>query len=168
MKPRKLHVEIQGYQNLKDQLINQWPDLDDETLADTLEGITSLHEMIAEIVRSALDDQALASGLKTRIDAMKERLERLQARAAKKRELALTAMLEADIGKLTQPDFTVSTRSGSPALKVQDEARIPEQFWIPQAPKLDRQGLLHALKAGRPIEGAVLSNPEPSLTVRTK
>lgn len=164
----KLKAEMGRHQLIRQRLVEKYPDLDDETLADTLEGITSLHGMIAEVVRSALDDQALSAGLKSRIDQMKERHERLQHRAVRKRALALEAMLEADIRKLTEPDFTVSTRSGTPGLCVQAEDRIPARFWIEQAPKLDRQALLTTLKAGQVIDGVTLSNPEPTLSVRTK
>ena len=54
------------------------PDLDAETLADTLEGITDLREMLAELIRSALEDEALAEGLSTRLNDMKARFERLE------------------------------------------------------------------------------------------
>ena len=72
------------------------PDIDPETLADTLEGITDLREMLAEIIRSALDDEALAAGLSTRLSDMKARIERFETSAKRKRELALKAMNEAD------------------------------------------------------------------------
>jgi len=103
--------------------------LDDETLADTLEGITDLHEMIAVVIRSALVDESLHSGLRSRIDDMKERLSRLELRASKKRQIALEAMSEVGLSKLEQPDFTASARAGSPALVVIAEETIPEAYW---------------------------------------
>ena len=145
-----------------------FPLIDEETLRDTLEGITDLHEMIAAVIRSALVDEALHAGLRGRLDDMKERLSRLEVRASKKRELALHAMSEAGLAKLEQPDFTASTRAGSPALIVVSEQTIPEAYWLPQPPKLDRQGLLGELKRGAAIPGAELSNPKPVLMVRTK
>ena len=160
--------EINGYRLCRDLILEQWPNLDDETLQDTLEGITDLHEMIAEVVRSALADQAMATGLKLRLDDMKSRLARLEERGRKKRQLALDALVEADIKKLTQPDLTVSVRVGTKALVVIAEDKIPEDFWIPQPSKLDRNGVLAALKSGKMIDGAALNNPAPTISVRTK
>ena len=91
-----------------------FPSIDEETLTDTLEGITDLHEMIAAVIRSALVDEALHAGLRFRVDDMKERLSRLELRATKKRQLALDAMTEVSLTKLEQPDFTASTRAGIP------------------------------------------------------
>jgi hypothetical protein len=145
-----------------------YPSLDEDTLADTLEGITDLQEMIAVIIRSALVDEAFHAGLRERLDDMRERLSRLEIRASKKRELALHALSEVGLTKLEQPDFTASMRAGSPALVVVSEQSIPEAYWLPQPPKLDRQGLTGELKRGAAIPGAELSNPKPVLMVRTK
>ena len=65
-----------------------------------LKELTDLREMLAEVLRSALDDEALAAGLSTRLSDMKARIERFETRARRKRELALKAMTEADISKL--------------------------------------------------------------------
>ena len=124
--------------------------------------------MIAAVIRSALVDEALHAGLRGRLDEMKERLSRLEVRASKKRELALHAMSEVGLAKLEQPDFTASTRAGSPALIVVSEQTIPEAYWLPQPAKLDRQAILGELKRGLEIPGAQMSNPKPVLSVRTK
>jgi len=164
----QLAGEISRHRALRDRLLAEIPNLDSETLADTLEGITDLKEMLAEVLRSALEDEALAAGLSTRLSDMKARLGRLQTRGKSKRHLALKAMTEANIPKLVEADFTASLRQGTPALEVVAEDRIPAAYWKPQPPQLDRQGLLAALKLGTAIEGAALAPPNLQLSVRTK
>src|SRR6476660_9839663 len=149
-----LKVEASKYLQLKRGLIADYPETDEGTLADTLEGITDLHEMIAAVIRSALVDEALYAGLRFRLDDMKERLSRLELRANKKRELALEAMTEVGLSKLKQPDFTAFTRAGFPALVIIAEDNIPESYWLPQPPKLDRQAILAELKRGIEVPGA--------------
>lgn len=161
-------LEIPRYQLLKQQLLADYPDIDDETLSDTLEGITDLQDMVAAVIRSALVDEALQAGLRGRLEEMRERLSRLGARSRKKRELALGAMTEVGLSKLEQPDFTASNRAGTPSLVVISEEAVPDAYWVPQAPKLDRQAVLRDLKSGTEVAGAQLSNPKPVLTVRTK
>ena len=163
-----LSIEIGRHCFLRDRLLAEFPGLETEVLADTLEGLTDLREMLAEIIRSALDDEALATGLSTRLSDMKSRLGRFEARAQRKRELALKAMSEAEIPKLMVADFTASLRQGAPTVDVVEEAKVPAAYWKPQPPKLDRQGLLAALKAGTLVEGAVLQSPKLQLSVRTK
>ena len=163
-----LKVESRRYQLVRTRLLECWPELDAETLADTLEGITDLHEMIAAVIRSALVDEALQMGLRTRLEEMRQRLARLEERGTKKRELALEAMCEVGLKKLEQPDFTASVRAGMPSLIVVSEGSVPEAYWVPQPPKLDRQALLADLKRGTEIPGAQLGNPKPTLAVRTK
>jgi hypothetical protein len=106
-----LSIEASKFQILRNQLLKLYPQADDETLADTLEGITDLHEMIAAVIRSALVDEALGSGLRARLEDMKERQSRLELRASKKREFALQAMSEAGLTRLEQPDFMASARA---------------------------------------------------------
>jgi len=156
------------YQALRDRLRAQDPELDEETLADTLEGITDLHEILAQIVRAALTDEAMASGLQQRMGVMAERLDRLHFRAAKRREIARDVMVEAEIKKVTAPDLTLLVRPGTPALVVTDESAVPAEFWEPREPRLNRQRLLAEVKQGVAVQGVQLSNPQPVLTVRTK
>jgi hypothetical protein len=161
-------TEVVRYKLLREKLLEQIPDLDEETLGDTLEGLSDLREILVELVRSALEDEALLEALSTRLAEMRARLQRLGDRADKKRALALKAMSEAEIKTLIAPDFTAALRRGAPALDVSAEDRIPPAYWKPQPPKLDRQGLLAALKGGVEVDGAALAAPEMQLSVRTK
>ena len=168
MRVRPLEPEVGRYILLRQRLVEAFPRIDDETLHDTLEGITTLEELIAETIRSALLDEAFRAGLNRRLEDLKERGTRLERRAALKRQYALSAMREARLKKLEQADFTASVRAGVPALVVEAESEIPADYWVPQPPKLSRSDLLKALKAGSEVPGAYLGDPQPSLSVRTK
>lgn len=164
----QLEVARASYRAMVDRLRNDHPDLDDETLADTLEGVSALPDLIATIVRSALTDEALALGLKDRISEMQQRFERLCERAEQRRRVAREIMAAAEITKITAPDMTLSIRLGNPSVEVVDEQLIPQTYWEPRPPRLDRQAILAALKNGIVIDGAALSPPRQVLTVRTK
>jgi hypothetical protein len=154
-----------NYRSIRDRIREQDPQIDEQTLADTVEGLSDLNEILTAIIRAALTDEALATGLKVRIADMQGRLDRLQDRAAKRRQIAKDVMVELDLKKIQAPDFTASIRPGMPALMVIDEAAVPSIYWEPRDPKLNRQGLLADLKGGVEITGAALSNPEPVLSV---
>src|SRR3569832_1647467 len=159
-----LQVERIRYSDLRDRLLTEVPDIDGDTLSNTLEGLSDLREMLSELIRSALEDAALAAGLSTRIEDMKVRLQRLETRAFRKRQLALKIMRDAEIPKLMQSDFTASLKLSAPALEVVDETIVPAVYWKPQPSKLDRQGLLAALKAGIAIEGVAFALPQMQLS----
>ncbi len=163
-----LDLATATYRAVRDRLKAEDPQIDDQTLADTVEGLTDLHEIVAAIIRSALQDEALATGLKSRIAEMADRLCRLQERASKRRAIAKDVMVELDLKKLTAPDFTATIREGLPALVVLNEDAVPSIYWAPGKPKLKRQDLAQDLKQGAEIEGVTLSDPEPILSVRTR
>ena len=157
-----------NYRALRDRIRSQDPQIDEQTLADTVEGLTDLHEILMAVVRAALSDEALVLGLKCRISDMQGRLDRLQDRAAKRRQIARDVMVELDLKKLNAPDFTASIREGMPSLMVIDEAAVPSIYWEPREPRLMRQELAAELKQGAEVPGVALSNPEPVLSVRTR
>ena len=156
------------YRAIRDRIRAQDPQIDEQTLADTVEGLTDVHEILGAILRAALADEAMATGLKCRIADMEDRLGRLQDRAAKRRQIVKDAMIELDLKKIAAPDFTASIRPGMPALMVLNEDAVPKTYWEPGEPRLRRQVLAQDLKGGAEMPGASLSNPEPVLSVRTR
>jgi hypothetical protein len=163
-----LAVAMSHYEYLRDQLAAQFPDADEETLLDTLEGITDLHEAISTVMRARLNDLTLASALKSRISNMQERLSRIDTRAEALKAAIVTVMDRSGIKKITDPEFTMTLRPVTPGLELINEALIPEQFWAPQPPRLNRRDLLNTLKAGDAVSGAVLGNGGMTISVRTK
>ena len=163
-----LEVHLAHHRYLRERLEAEFPDADEETLRDTVAGMTNLPEMLAAVVRSHLDDKALATALRARAAHMHERLSRIETRAGKKRDLVLSAMENSDLQNLTEPDFTISLRRAPPPLVVVDEDAIPKDYWVPQPAKLDRQVLIADLRRGRDVPGANLGNGSTTLSVRTK
>ena len=156
------------YRAISDRIRASDPSIDEQTLADTVEGLTELHEIVLAVVRSALVDQALVNGLKCRIADMQVRLSRLEDRASKRRQIAKDVMVDLNLKKLTAPDFTVSIAPGTPSLMVIDEDAVPKTYWEPGEPRLRRQILANDLKTGETVPGATLSEPKPFLVVRTR
>jgi Siphovirus Gp157 len=163
-----LEIAASTYRAIRDRIRTQDPQIDEQTLADTVEGLTDLHEIVQAVIRAALADEALARGLKCRISDMQGRLDRLEERASKRRQIAKDVMVELDLKKLNAPDFTASIREGIPALMVINEDAVPSIYWQPSEPRLKRQELAYELKQGAEIEGVALSDPEPVLSVRTR
>ncbi len=164
----RIQRELTHHQYLRECLAADFPDADEECLRDTLEGLTNLTDLLAEVLRSALEDQAFVTALRSRIGDMQARLSRIEERARKKRDLVCSVMERADLKKLMEPDLTVSLRPSRAPLVVTDEEVIPRDYWKAQAPKLDRQGLLATLSRGKEVPGAILGNAPMTISVRTK
>ena len=163
-----LRHELAHHEYLLDRLRKDFPDADEETIADTASGETNLTDMLGVVLRSMLDDKALAAALRVRMDDMQSRLGRIDLRTEKKRALIIEVMERATLKKLSEPDFTASLRTGRPPIVLVDEAAVPAEYWRPQPAKLDKQQLYTVLRDGRDIPGAVLGNSEMTISVRTR
>ena len=160
-----LRGEAAHYHVLQGQLLSEYAAIDEETLADTLEGLSDLPALIDEIVRSSLEDDAMIAALKSRAEMLAERLSRFKERHQKKRQLVAWAMGAAGMAKLKAPEFTVSLSEGALRLEVTDETAVPRVYLVPQPPKIDRTAIANALKRGERVEGARFVQGTPYITV---
>lgn len=169
-KARKSYVdpikEAEAIRSLRQALECIGEGEDAQLLLDMIEGETSFCEAIDRLLLAVVEDEALQQGALQAADALKVRAGRLTQRAEITRGLIEQAMLAADLPKLERPSATLSMVHRPPKLEVAEEAEIPAEFWKLGDPKLDKKMLLAALKAGRTIPGACLSNSAPSLTIR--
>ncbi len=62
--------QLTHHQYLRDRLEAAFPDADEETLMDTLEGMTSLTDSLAELLRSSQENQTFALALRSRMADM--------------------------------------------------------------------------------------------------
>lgn len=161
-------LELQLHEYLREKIETEFPEIDEETLSDTLEGLTELNDKLAAVIRSQQVDSVLANALKIRIKEMQERHARFEDRVTKKRELVTTVMDRAGITKIVESDFTASLRQTPRPLVISDDREIPETYWKPQDPKLDRKKLITDLKSDETIPGAYLGNGGVTVSVRVQ
>ena len=162
----QIYQEAHKWRVLKEQLLNDFPDLDEQTLFDTLEGLTDINEMIAELARSLELDKAMAEGVRKQELKLANKRTCLIARAQRKREFLFNLMSEMDLKKVNVCDVTVSRRKVPPKL-LTDEDRIPDSYKIEEVTyKLDKDLIKKDLDAGKTIEGASMSNGGECLSIR--
>ena len=99
-------------------------------------------------IRSALANEALATGLKSRMVDLHERSTSLHDRASKRRQIAKDVMVELDLKKVTAPDFTVSIRPGMPSLLVLDEVGGAQHLLATRRAAAQSSGIASELKEG--------------------
>jgi hypothetical protein len=164
-----LHQELAHHLWLREGILAQCPDIDEQTLTDTLAGASNLEEAVIAVIRSATEDEHLIAALKTHIAELGNRLDRLEDRKAKKRELIAAVMERADLRRVVGPDATISLTRVAPKVLITDEALVPDRYRKPVEPvkpKPDKALIKEALTSGAAIPGATLSNGGVTITVR--
>lgn len=139
-------------------------DLDEQTIADTLEGMSGALEVKAQnVVMFARNLEATATAIKEAETAMAARRKAIEHRAAGLRRYALSAMQVAGVQSIECPYFKLSVRKNPPAVEVFDAAQIPAQFMRtpePPPPAPDKKAITEAIKAGQEVPGARLVSGE--------
>lgn len=139
---------------------------DEGFIRDNLEGETDLDGLVSTLVHAIGEDEAHAVGLKAYQDQIGQRVTLYGERAEFKRRLLIQALEISGRPAIETDGGTVSLRPIAPKVIEGETADIPAEFWQPQPPKLDRRALLTALKEGRDVPGASLSNGGVTISIR--
>lgn len=153
---------------LRAELLKRFPELgeDEQTLLDSLEGMSDIKEQIAYVAESVEADDYLAAAIGVHIARLSQRATRLEHRAEKKRDAILSAMMEAGIPKLQLPTVTLSQVQNPPSVVITDETKVTDEYKVfpdPPEPRIDKKTILADLKSGKQLDFAVLSNPSKRL-----
>lgn len=168
--PRRIYEATLALAAARDRLLAEDPDLesDQRLFHDMVEGEAEgdPFAVLDQVIRAAIEADAMAEAAKVRADAMLARAARFAKRRDALRGIAFAALDSLGIKRHERPDFTASVRAGVPSVTITDESAIPETYW--RMTRTPDKGLIRAdLKSGVPVPGAELSNAAPSLAIKT-
>ena len=136
-------------------------EIDEQTFADTLEGLSGELEIKAMNVAMFIRNlEASADAIKAAEKQMADRRKSIESKATRLREYLLDNMIRTNITKIDCPHFVLSVRKNPPAVDVFNQEMIPDDYFDipePPAPTLNKNRLKDDLKAGIEIDGARLT-----------
>lgn len=140
---------------------------DAELVKDTIEGQTDFLEAIDLAIEEIDNCEIIIDGCKEKEGQLSARRHRAEDRRNKLRAAIEQALMIAEIGeKIQRPTATVTLSKRKPALAIDDESKIPAQFFV-LVPELDKDALRKAAEISS-IEGCHMTNAAPTLTIRRK
>jgi hypothetical protein len=155
----QLYVLVGEYRAAADRLAEM--DLDAQTVADTLESISGdLEQKAVAVAMVARNFDASAAAIKDAEAQMAARRKAIENRAAGLRAYLLNCMQATGIKKIECPHFALTVRDNPPSVDVFDGAQLPAEFLRqpePPPPAADKAAIKDAIKAGREVPGARLT-----------
>jgi len=126
-------------------------------------------DVFDRVIRSIIDNEDMVEAAKRRIEIIEERKARYEAVAAALRRKAKEALLTLGIEKRETEDFTAYMGKGKTKVLVPHPEKLPKGYrriTVTDVP--DKDAIGKALMSGVAVEGAELSNAEPSFSIRTR
>jgi len=137
-------------------------DLDAQTVADTLEGLSGDLETKAQNVAFFVRNlEATAAAIKQAEADMAARRKAMENRADGLKRYIFESMTVAGIEKIECPHFRLAIKNNPAAVDVFEPGLVPASFMRtpePPPPALDKTAIKVALKAGQDVPGARLTS----------
>lgn len=135
-------------------------DLDEQTVTDTLEGLSGELEVKAtNVAMFARNLEASAEAIKNAETVMANRRKAIERRAERIRQYLKENMERVGILKIEGPHFALAIKKNPPAVHVEAQELVPPEFFNtppPPPPALDKKRVGEALKAGKDVPGCRL------------
>lgn len=135
-------------------------DLDDQTIADTLEGESGdLIEKVKNVAAVFRNLESDAKQIKEAEQQLAERRKAIEKRAESLKQYLKTNMELSGIQKIECQWFVITLAQNPEAVTVDDETMIPRDYFkeIPASYQLDKSLVKQAIKDGFEVPGAHLS-----------
>lgn len=132
------------------------PDIPEEALADSLEALgMDIEDKADGYAKVIAQLNADASALKAEIDRLTARKRTIERNVDRMKDSLKSAMILTGKTKFKTELFSFNVQKNPVAVVIDEQyiENIPEEYLIPQDPKVDKQKLKDDLKAGRDLEG---------------
>lgn len=133
-------------------------DLDEQTIADTLESLSGDLEAKATATAAVVRNlSSFAAQIKEAEDSMAERRKAVEKRAAALHNYLLENMRHTGILKIESPQFALTIKNNPPAIIIDEPGLIPAAYMttpVAPPPAPDKAAIKAAIKAGAEVPGA--------------
>lgn len=131
--------------------------------AKNIEG--AIEDKADNIARILAQLKANAEGITAEIERLKARKDAISRNADSLKEYLQNTMLITGKTKFKTNLFSFNIQKNPASVVIDDESAIPEEYWIQQAPKLDKAAIKEALGTGEIFDFAHLEQKQ-SLRIR--
>ena len=145
------------------------PDIPEEALADSLEALgMDIEDKADGYAKVIAQLNADAAALKAEIDRLTARKRTIERNVDRMKDSLKSAMILTGKTKFKTELFSFNVQKNPVAVVIDEQyiENIPEEYLIPQDPKVDKQKLKDDLKAGRDLEG--IAHLEQTVGVRIR
>ena len=156
------------YRQMVEHLLDTQDDA--QTVADTLEAEAYPLEAKAQQVAYAIKTlQANAAAIKEAEEAMAKRRKAMENRAENILEYLHNCMTTAGIQRIDCPHFAIAIKKKPASVEIFDAAQIPPaylRFSEPPPPAPDKAAIKEAIKSGKEVPGAKLSDGATRIEIK--
>lgn len=123
--------------------------------------------VIFRLLRAMTEADAVSEALGGRIVALRIRQDRFERQREDYRNIVANMLDVLGLTKWKSAEFTVSLTEGKAGVLITDPAALPDDF-VRIRKEPDKTAIACALREGREVPGATLTNGRVSMTVRTR
>lgn len=162
-----LPVLVEQWKQIRADILEAFPEIDEATLTDTLDGEAGALDAVAMLIRAAREDEAMAGAVNAMMEDMKARRERFVQRAESRRRGAQSLMKAIGVRKVERPDFTASLRAAPARVEIPDDEAVPDVYCV-VTKRPNKPEIREALNNGMQANWARLSPGTETMGVRFK